>query len=71
MALVAEGTERLAQVLRSHQQGGAVRSDVDARHVATLLEALVIGLETMHDVEVPVDLEASAVTLLKLLAPPA
>ena len=71
VALVAEGTERLAQVLRSHQQGGAVRSDVEARHVATLLEALVIGLETMHDVEIPVDLEASAVTLLKLLAPPA
>lgn len=71
VALVSESVDRLAQVLRSHQQGGAVRGDVDPRHLATLLEALVIGLETMHDVEVPVDLEASAVTLLRLLAPPA
>ena len=71
VALVAESTDRLAQVLHSHQQGGAVRDDVDPRHLATLLEALVIGLETMHDVEVPVDLEASAATLLRLLARPA
>lgn len=68
VALVSEGTERLAEVLRSHQARGGVRADVDPRHLATLLEALVIGLETMHDVEIPVDLEASAVTLLALLA---
>lgn len=71
VALVAESIDRLTEVLRSHQQGGAVRDDVDARHLATLLEALVIGLETMHDVEAPVDMEASAVTLLRLLARPA
>lgn len=70
VALVTESTGRLAQVLRSHQQGGAVRDDVDPRHLATLLQALVIGLETIHDVEIPVDLEASAVALLRLLAPP-
>ena len=68
VALVAEGTARLADVLQGQQQGGAIRADVDPRHVAGLLEALVIGLETLHDVEAPVDLEGIAVTLLKLLA---
>jgi TetR/AcrR family transcriptional repressor of nem operon len=68
VALVAESTSRLAEVLRSHQRGGAIRADVDPRAVATLFEALVIGLEIMHDVEAPVDLEASAAALLKLLA---
>lgn len=71
VALVSEGANRLAEVLRSYQQAGAIRHDVDARHVATLLEALVIGLETMQDVEMPVDLEAGAGVLLQLLARPA
>lgn len=68
VALVAESRGRLAEVLKSHQEGGAVRGDVDPRAVATLLEAMVIGLEIMHDVEAPVDLNASAATLLMLLA---
>lgn len=68
VALLMEGTNRLADVLRSYQHAGAIRGDVDARQVATLLEALVIGLETMQDVEVPLDLEAGAAALLQLLA---
>lgn len=70
VALVTEGMGRLAEVLKSYQEAGAIRADVDPRQVATLLEALVIGLETMQDVEIPVDLEGGAVALLQLLARP-
>lgn len=71
VALVNEGSRRVAQVLRSHQQAGAIRADVDPGQVAILIEALVIGLETMQDIEMPVDLETGAATLLQLLAKPA
>ncbi|HEX6866091.1 MAG TPA: TetR/AcrR family transcriptional regulator, partial [Caulobacteraceae bacterium] len=50
VALVEEGVGRIAEVLRAHQQNGTVRPDVDPRGVATLLEAMVIGVEILHDV---------------------
>lgn len=68
VALVAESTGRITQVLAAHQQNGTVRADVDPRHVAALLEAMIIGMEILHDVEAPVDLEGSAMALLQLLA---
>lgn len=71
VALVTEGMNRLAQVLKSHQEAGAIRADVDPRQIAALLEALVIGLETMQDVDAPVDMEGGAAALLQLLARPA
>ena len=71
VALVTEGAGRLAEVLKSYQQAGAIRADVDPRHVAVLLEALVIGLETLQDIDAPVDMEAGTAALLQLLAKPA
>lgn len=69
--LVESAQERLAETLRHNQQAGAIRPDVDPRHMAALLEALVLGLETMHDVEAPVDLAGCAATLMALLRPKA
>lgn len=70
VALVEDAMGRLTETLRRNQRNGSVRDDVDPRHVATLLEALVIGLETLHDVEAPVDLEACADALQTLLRRP-
>jgi TetR/AcrR family transcriptional repressor of nem operon len=70
VALIVEATTRLAAILRRNQQAGVIRDDVDPEQVATLLEALVIGLETMHDVDAPVRLEAVAALLLTLLRKP-
>jgi TetR/AcrR family transcriptional repressor of nem operon len=71
VALMDNTMGRLARILGRGQKGGAIRSDVDPRHMATLLEAVVLGLETMHDVEAKVDLQACARTLLILLQAPA
>ncbi len=71
VALIGEATARLAAILRENQQAGAIRADVDPDHLAALLEAVVIGLETMHDLEAPVRLEACAALLLTLLRPAA
>jgi len=70
VALVDEGVGRIAEVLAAHQKSGAVRPDVDPRGVATLLEAMVIGMEILHDVEAPLDLEGCAAALLQMLAAP-
>lgn len=70
VALIVEATTRLATILRRNQRAGVIRDDVDPEQVATLLEALVIGLETMHDVDAPVRLEAVAALLLTLLRKP-
>jgi TetR/AcrR family transcriptional repressor of nem operon len=70
VALVEEATARLARIVEAGQRAGTLRDDIDAAQVASLLEALVIGLEIMNDVEAPVNLEASAATLFTLLRKP-
>jgi TetR/AcrR family transcriptional regulator, transcriptional repressor for nem operon len=68
---VAAATGRIRAVLESAQSAGVVRPDIDAASIAALLEAAVIGLEVLHDLEAPIDLDASAAALVTLLMPPA
>jgi hypothetical protein len=60
---IAAGSVRESQRLKQ------LRGDVDPDQVASLLLATVIGLHTLYDLEVPVDLAQGAQTLSKLLAP--
>lgn len=68
-AILQTGAARLADVLAAGQTGGAVRADVSPRALAEVLQALVVGLEVLHDADAPLDIDAGAGALLTILAP--
>jgi TetR/AcrR family transcriptional regulator, transcriptional repressor for nem operon len=65
--LVKLSIDRLAALVRAGQ-GSMVRADVEAGEVAALLLAVVIGAQTMMELEVPIDYAKMARTMLALLA---
>ncbi len=67
--LVNEAIARLAQVVAAEQEQHALRSDVSAVATAQLLLALVIGVQTMLELGVPIDVAGSTKQWLHLLAP--
>lgn len=67
--LTQSGAARLANALRDGQQKGLVRQDVSADSAALLLVGIVIGLHTMYDLEMSIDMSAGAQTLLQMLMP--
>jgi AcrR family transcriptional regulator len=69
VALAEESVTRLAGVVKSDQKAGALRKDVDARSIATLLLAAIIGAQTMFELSMRFDLPRTAAALLKLFAP--
>jgi AcrR family transcriptional regulator len=70
VALVNDGLTRLARGVREGQSRRAVRDDIAPEHLALLLVTMAIGVHTLLDLDVPMDL-AGATSLLALLAPPA
>lgn len=69
--LLRESVQRLAEGARAGQHAGAVRDDVDADALSTLLVALVIGVEVMTELKIPFDAHQGAEVMLKLLGAPA
>jgi len=69
VALAEESVSRLARVVKGDQKAGTLRDDVDARSVATLLLAAIIGAQTMNELRMKLDLARTGASLLKLLAP--
>jgi len=69
VALVREAIARLAGGLRGGQRRRAVRRDLPADDLATLLVAAVIGVHTLVDLDVALDLGSSGTTIVKLLGP--
>jgi TetR/AcrR family transcriptional repressor of nem operon len=67
VGLVGETIDRLAEATQRAQDKKTVRSDVSPKAVGFLLVTAVIGLHTLLDLEVPVDLKRSAEAVLKLL----
>jgi AcrR family transcriptional regulator len=67
--LAEESVARLAKIVRADQKAGTLRDDVDARSVATLLLAAIIGAQTMNELRMQLDLARTATALLKMLAP--
>lgn len=71
MALVREAVARLGGSLAEGQKRGAVRKDVRPGDLGLILVALAIGIHTLLDLEVPLDLGGAAQSLEALwLAPP-
>jgi len=69
VGLVEETIARLASATKKAQREKKVRDDLPAKGVGLLLVASVIGVQTLLDLEVPVDVGESAHFALRLLAP--
>lgn len=68
VALTQNSIDRLAKKISVSQKKKSVRSDIDADQTAALLVALVIGVHTMYDLDLPINLPKGSMTLLKLLS---
>jgi AcrR family transcriptional regulator len=71
VALVGDAVARLADALRHSQAKGAVRGDVPAGDLGMLLIAVAIGVHTLVDLDVPLDLGRAAGSLMNLWKPAA
>jgi TetR/AcrR family transcriptional repressor of nem operon len=69
VALAEESVARLTKIVRADQRAGKVRDDMDAPSIATILLAAIIGVQTMNDLKMPVDLARTGLATLRLLAP--
>lgn len=67
--MVSGALARTAEAVRNGQGDGSLREDLDARQVATLLAALVIGAGNLSEMGVPYDVHAAAETLIRMLRP--
>jgi AcrR family transcriptional regulator len=61
---------RLAAILRRGQDRGQIRSDLGADAIAQLLMSIVVGLQTLLDLDMSLNLPGIAQTALQMLAPP-
>lgn len=69
LRLTQNGVTRLARALAEGQKKGLVRADVPAESTALLLVSLVVGLHTLYDLAMPLDMATGAQTLLRMLTP--
>ncbi len=69
VALVEETIARLSRAAKSAQKKKQVRADLSAEGIGLLLVVVVIGVQTLMDLEVPIDATKNAAWILKLLAP--
>jgi AcrR family transcriptional regulator len=67
VALVEECIARLATATKKSQRDKRVRGDLPAEGVGLFLVSAVIGIQTLVDLEVPIDLPASAHFAMRLL----
>ena len=69
VALVGEATERLAVAIRSDQERGFLRADIDADALASGLLVLVVGGQSLAEIDSPIDLGSTTGALLTMLRP--
>jgi AcrR family transcriptional regulator len=67
VALATESVARLTRIVRADQKRGTLRDDIDAKSIATLLLAAIIGVQTMNDLRMSVDLPRTGLAILRLL----
>ncbi|HEX4515980.1 MAG TPA: TetR/AcrR family transcriptional regulator [Polyangiaceae bacterium] len=70
VALVEETIARVSTATERSQKKKAVRADVSPDGMALMLVCVVIGVQTLMDLEVPVDSAKNAASILKLLQRP-
>jgi TetR/AcrR family transcriptional repressor of nem operon len=69
VALVRESVARLGSTLGAGQKKGTVRTDVRADDLGMLLVTIAIGVHTLLDLDVPLDLGRAAGSLMGLWRP--
>jgi TetR/AcrR family transcriptional repressor of nem operon len=69
VALMAEGSSRVAAAVERGQQAGSVRSDLDPAVLGQILAVLAFGVLTAIDTRVPVSVADASATVLRLLTP--
>jgi AcrR family transcriptional regulator len=69
VALAEDSVARMAQAVRRSQKDEVLRDDVDAKAVAQILLAAIIGAQTMNELAIPMDLAKTSAALLRLLGP--
>jgi AcrR family transcriptional regulator len=67
--LLSEAKRRVGSAVAEGQQAGTVRNDIDAEQLGLLLVGLVLATETLMELEVPFDVQASAEAVIRLLRP--
>jgi AcrR family transcriptional regulator len=70
VGLIDESTRRIEKVLRADAERGRIRGDVDARTLAGILMAVVLGAQVQLELGVPMDIADTTRTMLRLLAGP-
>ena len=70
VALVEETIERLSRATKQSQKKKAVRSDLSSEGMGLMLVCVVIGVQTLMDLEVPIDATKNTEWILKLLRAP-
>lgn len=67
LGFLEEARSRITQVICAGQAARQLRADVDPAATANLLIAAVLGVETMGELDFPIDLAGGAAALLTLL----
>lgn len=68
---VMNGIGRLTRIIERLQKNGEIRPDADAKQLAMWMVTLIIGLHTLYDLDMPLDLGGGMQTLLTLIKPQA
>ena len=69
VALLADGSTRVAGAVAKGQSAGSIRPDIDADTLGQLLTVLAFGVLTAIDTGVPIALEQAKRAVLRLLSP--
>jgi len=66
---INESFRRLDVIIKSNQSRLQLRDDIPAESLSRLCVAMVIGIHTLYDLEVPLDLLGDMQTMFKLVSP--
>jgi TetR/AcrR family transcriptional repressor of nem operon len=66
---INESFKRLDVIIKGNQARQQLRDDIPAESLGRLFVAMIIGIHTLYDLEVPLDLMGDMQTLFKLVSP--
>jgi AcrR family transcriptional regulator len=67
--VLREAVRRVTVATREGQEAGTVRPDVNAEHIATVLTAIALGVQSMIEVVYPLDIRPAALDVARVLRP--
>ena len=66
-SLLRGAMNRVAEVARQGQAEGSLRKDVDPERLGELLVAIVLGVQTLTELELRVDASGAGASLIRML----